>query len=100
MYNKRLIGERFGRRLAQYNRVACVQLGITERLMGSLSALPGVGDFSSILEIGSGSGFLTRQLFSFYPSAGILALDLAPESSSFLPLGVDFRSTDGEYFVC
>ncbi len=55
-----------------------------------------------ILELGCGTGRMTRQLARAFPQAQITALDLAPEmiahARSTLP-GIDFRVADAEAYV-
>jgi malonyl-CoA O-methyltransferase len=70
------IRRNFARRAASYDRHAGVQRFMAQGLLTRLEALtPRV---ASILEIGCGTGYLTRQLRQAYPHARLVALDLAP----------------------
>ena len=55
--NKDLIQKRFARSLETYNNSAKVQRRMADKLLGFLD---GSGEFSDILELGCGTGFLTQ----------------------------------------
>ena len=71
LVDKRLVRQRFGCSATTYNDNASVQRTITEHLCKKLPDRP-LGD---ILEVGSGSGLLTRELLKRRPSS-FLAIDL------------------------
>ena len=66
---------RFARHAATYERHGRLQRGIAERLAQTLPALTQ----PNVLEIGCGTGFLTRHLFERYPSGQLLITDIAAE---------------------
>ncbi|WP_419729561.1 dethiobiotin synthase [Lichenicola sp.] len=76
----RSIGASFGRAAASYEGAATVQRLVAERLANRIMAsgpLSG-GEHPRILEIGCGTGLLTRALRRRMPAATIIATDLAP----------------------
>ena len=66
---------RFARHAATYERHGRLQRGIAERLARMLPDL----NQPEVLEIGCGTGFLTRHLFERYPSGRFLITDIAGE---------------------
>jgi malonyl-CoA O-methyltransferase len=102
MNHKQAIQRNFGRRGASYDRYARVQQRMAEELVrGCREALIGA---RSILEVGCGTGYLTKLLRQVNPSATLVALDL---DVSLLKLararleednGVHFITADGEAF--
>lgn len=69
-----LVAEAFSARAQDYERNACLQGKIAEKLARLLPELA----HPKILEIGCGTGFLTRHLFERYPQGDFLITDLAP----------------------
>lgn len=57
----------FARHLQSYDAAACAQAQIAARLAGEIA--PRVAPGASVLELGHGTGFLTRQLAQFAPGA-------------------------------
>ena len=77
----RSIGDSFGRAAPSYEANATLQRLVAGRLAQRImqaGPLPG-GEHPRILEIGSGTGLLTRALRRRMPGATIIATDLAPE---------------------
>ncbi len=72
--NKQLVARRFNRSVTTYQQYASVQKEMAVYLM---ETLPAVGKVRRILEIGCGTGYLTRLLASHYHSAEIIAMDIA-----------------------
>ena len=74
--HKEIVRKHFDRHAHEYDQYARVQL---KMLMQLVSQLPiELPEYAQILEIGCGTGRLTEQLRSRYPTAHITALDLAP----------------------
>lgn len=73
--NKQAVAQRFSRAAARYDAVAHLQMQVGQKLLSRLAdlLLPPVG---TALDIGCGTGKLTRQLQPF--SQRLIALDLAP----------------------
>lgn len=74
---KNIINRAFSRQAILYDRQAILQRESSERLSGFLPE-----NIESVLEIGSGSGFLTGHLISRYPR--VLTCDLAHGMNMFL----------------
>jgi malonyl-CoA O-methyltransferase len=66
----------FGAAAETYDADADLQRLVAARLAGRLGALP-LGPTPSILEIGCGTGFLSRALLARWPGATLLATDLS-----------------------
>lgn len=81
--NKKLIRSRFASNLHSYNQHATVQEAVCERLAGILSSsLPDPPAVA--LEIGAGTGFLTKHLLKRYPHAKWFINDIVPGSKTFI----------------
>lgn len=66
---------RFDRAAGSYERVTPVQSSMARRLAGLIPSAATGGD---ILELGCGTGHLTRELLRHFPEARFLVTDLAP----------------------
>ena len=73
--DKRLVRTHFGRSSKTYDEYAVVQKKMGLRLAAMVAT---AGSFNRILEIGCGTGFLTKQLAVLYPQAEIIASDISP----------------------
>lgn len=72
----RAIETSFSKASCVYEEVATVQRKAADFLAHQIE---GYGEFEgSMVELGSGSGFLTRHLLSSFPKASLLAVDLSP----------------------
>src|SRR5688500_14035261 len=65
----------FERAAATYDQAAILQREVCDRMLSRLDYIKYYPDF--ILDAGSGTGYGTRKLFTRYPDARILAVDLA-----------------------
>lgn len=101
-HDKTLLQKRFARNLTTYDTLATVQREIADRL-GNLLAQNDASAMRKGLEIGSGTGFLTRHLVRLFPGAEWAVNDLVPQSQDYLPavLGgnLTFVAGDGEALV-
>ncbi|MFC1595994.1 methyltransferase domain-containing protein [Candidatus Margulisiibacteriota bacterium] len=93
--NKNKIKNSFSRRAGEYDKTAQLQQSIASELIKKISVVqPG-----NILDIGCGTGFLTKLLAEKYPEARICALDLAPgmieQAKKKLPQ-VEYQIADAE----
>ena len=73
--NKEEVGQRFKRSMLSYDANARVQKLVVERLETMITSVAGVRD-GKILEIGCGTGLLTRRLKRDFPEAGLYLNDL------------------------
>lgn len=81
MINKQLITRRFSRAVESYNREAVVQRQIAHRMSDMLNRyLP--RPCNRILEIGSGTGFLTRRLVDTLHPEKLVLNDICQEMST------------------
>jgi len=84
MIDKRILQRHFSRNAASYDTYARVQKKMAAELL-NISAFDFADDQAdlAILEIGCGTGHLTRQLLSSFPNAAITAVDIAPGMIEF-----------------
>lgn len=100
IHDKQLLQRRFSRHLRSYDTSAVVQRTIADRIGGLLEQrYANGGRVRCGVEIGSGTGFLTRHLVRLFPEAEWTANDLTAESGSWLPGSVRFEAGDGERFA-
>lgn len=94
------MADRFAAQVESYSAEAVVQNQIVERLFeiarreGALQRLR--GERCNVLEIGCGSGTLSRLIAREAPMASITLWDLAAPCPAGLPRRVDFRQCDAE----
>ncbi len=97
-HDKELVRRRFARNLGTYNTLADVQRRIAQRLAGRIAEYI-KSPVERVVEIGAGTGFLTRTLLETIGGAGQwLINDLVPQSEQFLPRDprITFVAGDGE----
>ena len=86
--DKILIRKRFSRHLAGYDRLACVQRTICDRLAGKLAETQREGNeppaTGTGAELGAGTGFLTTRLFEYFPGVQWYVNDLVPETETYI----------------
>jgi malonyl-CoA O-methyltransferase len=68
------IAARFSASAETYDRSACVQKAVSERVSEMVARLP---EPRQVLEVGCGTGLLTERLLDVLPKAGIHALDVS-----------------------
>lgn len=94
-HDKELLRRRFARNFKSYDTLAAVQRDVADRLAVEIvryaRSMPDSG-----VEIGAGTGFLTRHLKSNFPNTQWVVNDLVGDSGRFLPAGVEFVEADGE----
>jgi len=73
MNSKLLLGKNFSRYAESYDKYCAVQNLCARDLIAKI----GPKDFSSILDIGCGTGNFTRLLKDKFPNAGIMAIDIS-----------------------
>ncbi len=81
--DKALLKNRFAAKLGTYNTLAVVQDEICGQLDGLL-AEAGPASVERALEIGAGTGFLTRRLLERYPATRWTVNDLVKEARPFI----------------
>ena len=77
MIDKRLLSKRFSEHAKTYDAYANVQKNMAKQLVDLLPK-KNANHRINILEIGCGTGYLTRLLVKTFPNAAITAVDLAP----------------------
>ena len=96
--NKDLIQKRFAKNLDTYNDNAKIQKRMAERLLSFLDKK----EFSSILEIGCGTGFLTSLLNKDFKFEKYTANDIVPDCEKYIKEinpNIDFIADDIELAV-
>lgn len=88
--DKQRIGRSFARHFAQYDKAAVVQSDMAARLDAALEkhTPPHAPRVRRALEIGIGTGFLTRRLTSRFPEAEWWFNDLTPAAFDWIPAGL------------
>lgn len=81
--NKELVRERFGASLNSYDAMAGVQREISKSLAKAV-ALNLEQEPARILEIGAGTGFLSREIAAAFPEAQFFINDICPESEQYV----------------
>ena len=76
--DKSLIQRHFGENAATYDAVTPVQQSMGRELVGAVGDRWRGDDPKRILELGCGTGALTHTLTARFPTAHIVAIDLAP----------------------
>ncbi len=77
LINKQLLRKRFSKQAALYDQYAHVQKKMANRLLQKALHQTTI-EVRNILEIGCGTGYVTKQLVKQFPHATITAIDLAP----------------------
>lgn len=75
LLDKKKIAQSFGRAAATYDSVAQLQRDVGAELL--LTLPDNLPENARILDLGSGTGFFTRQLVQAYPDAQVIGLDIA-----------------------
>lgn len=75
--DKEVIKKNFKRSITSYNDTATVQKSLSHKLIDVLKNLN--SEYASILELGSGSGYLSQLLIKTFLPKNILLMDLSPE---------------------
>lgn len=88
MTDKRRVANSFARHYSSYERAATVQQDMAARLDAALSAAVPARAVKRALEIGIGTGFLTRLLAARYPQAEWWFNDLTPAAFDWIPAGL------------
>ena len=96
MIDKQLLQKRFSKQAVCYDEYACVQKQMGSKLL--TLAANSRSEPLRILEIGSGTGYLTGQLLACFPQSSLTAVDIAPGmiEAARLRLGCSERLS----FIC
>lgn len=86
--DKQRVGNSFARHYGQYDDAAVVQRDMADRLAAALAAHAPQLTVQRALEIGIGTGFLTRHLASRFPEAEWWFNDLTPAAFDWIPAGL------------
>lgn len=82
--DKNLLINRFASNLTRYNSLAVVQDQICDQLAEMIARHCGDRKIVKAMEIGSGTGFLTRRLVAQLPDAEWFINDIVPQSARFV----------------
>ncbi len=97
--DKAQLAAHFGRRVGTYDEATPVQARMATALVDKARAHFAGRSIARILELGCGTGRMTRQLESAFPEARITAVDIAPGMIAHARAAsarVDFRVADAE----
>lgn len=86
--DKQRIGNSFARHYGQYEDAAVVQRNMADRLAAALAEHAPQLAVQRALEIGIGTGFLTRHLAARFPEAEWWFNDLTPAAFDWIPVGL------------
>lgn len=86
--DKQRVGNSFARHYGQYEDAAVVQRDMADRLAAALAEHAPQLTVHRALEIGIGTGFLTRHLTTRFPEAEWWFNDLTPAAFDWIPVGL------------
>lgn len=86
--NKQRVGNSFARHYRQYEDAATVQRNMADKLASALAEYAPQLNVQRALEIGIGTGFLTRHLTARFPEAEWWFNDLTPAAFDWIPVGL------------
>lgn len=95
---KQLIAESFDRGVENYDEHAVIQKQAAHKL---ITLIPHMEEPLSVLEIGCGTGYLTKILKERFPNSEIIAIDISKNMIDHCQSkinGVEFIHTDGENY--
>ncbi|MCI0482722.1 MAG: methyltransferase domain-containing protein, partial [Candidatus Dadabacteria bacterium] len=100
MLDKQLVRMHFSANAGNYDLYAHVQKKMASRLV-KFANLRQDGSMSTVLDIGSGTGYLTELLIQLFPNAHVTAVDIAPgmielAETKFNDYNIEFRCADAE----
>lgn len=93
MADKQRVANSFARHYSRYELAATVQRDMAERLDAALAAAATELQVRRALEIGIGTGFLTRLLTARFPDADWWFNDLSPAAFDWIPAGLQQTNT-------
>lgn len=101
MIDKKFIAGRFGAHFNTYDSEAAVQMSICDRMAKMVSDSVATDHVAAALEIGAGTGFLSRHLLREMPRAKWLFNDIAEGSQPYIWRYVEeFGANDAEFICC
>ena len=99
MIDKEKLKRRFSRNAKNYDKYANVQKKMGSFLVGNLEkhTIIECSQIKKILEVGCGTGYVTRKLANDYPNAQITAVDIAPGMIELVKSTIQNNNVD---FIC
>lgn len=94
LYDKKQVADSFSKAADQYDASAALQVEVGSRLISRLEFIK--LDPKTILDLGCGTGALTRMLAKQFPNASITGLDLAP---GMVAHAAEHADSDNQQFV-
>lgn len=101
MLDKSLIKKNFKKSIVSYSKNAVVQEKMAQKLVSLIKEKTNKTDFKNILEIGSYTGFLTKQINENFCFENYLALDIVEHSKDYIQKinpEIKFLNSDIESF--
>ena len=77
--NKKLVASRFGSKVNSYDIATPVQQQMAQALIEQVGKYFSAGEPGRILELGCGTGRLTRKIVEIFPNARITAVDISSQ---------------------
>lgn len=96
--NKQLMQERFSKHLEDYNSNATVQKMMAEHLVKKLSCI----QYENVLELGCGTGFLTKEINKKIKYKNYLAVDIVCDCKKYIEKidkRINFINSDFENYI-
>lgn len=101
MLDKSLIKKNFKKSIVSYSKNAVVQESMAQKLVSLIKEKTNRSNFKNILEIGSYTGFLTKQINENFDFENYLALDIVNSSKDYIQKinpEINFLNSDIESF--
>lgn len=101
--NKKLVASRFGSKVNSYDIATPVQERMAQTLIEQVGKYFSAGEPGRILELGCGTGRLTRKIVEIFPNTRITAVDISSQMTEATLANchnVDVILADAESYIC